>query len=292
MKSYISAILVILATLCPAEENLRAGLEKSYGLWQQAILKKDVATWQRVTAEHRRVEVRNWIVSQKLPYPAAVFELPAPPPSLRGLTFLSATQKGATAKAAYFGKVDFKIGGEPSDNLLVLSFVQSGGAWLYDKADFVNLTALPDVRKELAKGDLGYLEGVPEAMPSGNVPDTPIAVKPATTIAKVYVFCPGREVNLQVNKISRHRFANTKEAELVIGGARDGANEIQYSIRKLEGGTDLEAMTIRVYLMSEVPGVKPLKVYEYQIAEKAKLIPVGTGTFVLDAVTIGKLKGK
>jgi hypothetical protein len=292
MKSYISAIMVILATLCPAEENLRASLEKSYGLWQQAILKKDVAAWQRVTAEHRRVEVRNRIVSQKLPYPAAVFELPAPPPSLRGLTFLSAKQKGATAKATYFGKVDFEIGGEPSDNLLVLSFVQGGGGWLYDKADFVNLTALTDVRKELAKGDLGYLEGVPEAMPSGIVPEIPIAVNPATTIAKVYVFCPGREVNLQVNKISRHRFANTKEAELVIGGARDGANEIQYSIRKLEGGTDLEAMTIRVYLMSEVPGVKPLKVFEYQIAEKAKLTPVGTGTFVLDAATIEKLKGK
>lgn len=284
--------MVILATLCPAEENLRASLEKSYGLWQQAILKKDVAAWQRVTAEHRRVEVRNLIVSQKRAFPAAVFELPTQPPSLRGLTFLSAKQNGATAKAAYFGKVDFGIGGEPSDNLFVLSFVQGGGVWLYDKADFVNLTALPDVRKELAKGDLGYLEGVPEAKPSGIVPEIPISVNPATTIAKVYVFCPGREVNLQVNKISRHRFANTKEAELVIGGARDGANEIQYSIRKLEGGTDQEALTIRVYLMSEVAGVKPLKVYEYQIAEKAKLTSVGTGTFVLDAATIGKLKGK
>ncbi len=132
------------------------------------------------------------------------------------------------------------MGGDPTDNLLVLSFVKGGGGWLYDRADFVNLAALPAVRKELAAGDLKYLKETPEAQPSGEVPPTPIAAQPAKYVAKVYVFCPGREVKVQINKISRHRFANAKEAEIVIGGAVDGSNEVQYSVKKLDGGTGKE----------------------------------------------------
>jgi hypothetical protein len=292
MNRYISTLFIAMSAICHAQGDLRADLEKTYGIWRAALVNKDAATWQRVTAEHRRVEVRNRIVSEKQPFPAALFNLPAPPPTLAGLKFLEAKRNGATAKAAYFGKVDFGVGGEPTDNLLVLSFVQGAGGWLYDKADFVNLTALAEVRTELAAGDLSYLRGVPEAQPSGVVPQTPIAANPATTIAKVYVFCPGREVQVQVNKISRHRFANEKAAEIVIGGARGGLNEVQYAIRKLEGGTGEEALTIRVYLMSEVPGVKPVKAFEYQVAEKGAFEPFGTGNFVLDAAMAAKLSGK
>jgi len=254
-------------------------------------MKKDPVSWDRVTAEHRKLEVKNRILSEKLPFPAAVFNLPAPPPALDGLKFLVASQKGRTAKAAYFGRVDFGVGGEPTENLLVLSFVQGSRHFTYDRADFVNLTALPEVRKELAAGDLSYLKGVPEAQPSGMVPPTPIPVRPATTIAKVYVFCPGREVEVMVNKVSRHRFANAKEAETVIGGAREGSNEVQYAIKKLEGGTGQEALTIRVYLLSEVPGVKPIKAFEYQVEEKGNFEPFGTGRFVLDASMKAKLSG-
>jgi hypothetical protein len=292
MKRHILAIALALPVVCGAQEELRPGLERVYEVWRNALIRKDAATWQQVTAEHRRVEVRNRLVSEKLPFPATVFDLPAPPPALDGLTFLEAKQNGATAKAAYFGKVDFGVGGEPTDNLLVLAFVKGARGWLYDKADFVNLTALPDVRKELAEGELSYLRGVPEAQPSGIVPPVPIAANPATTIAKVYVFCPGREVQVQVNKISRHRFANTKEAEVVIGGAREGLNEVQYSIRKLEGGTGMEAMTIRVYLMSEVEGVPPVKAFEYQVLEKEPFETFGAGNFNLKAELASKLSGR
>lgn len=292
MKVFILAISLAFPAICHAQGNLRADLERTYVGWRAALVNKDAATWQRVTAEHRRVEVRNRIVSEKRAFPAAVFDLPAPPPTLAGLKFLEAKQNGATAKSAYFGKIDFGVGGEPTDNLLVLSFVRGAGGWLYDKADFVNLAALPDVRAELARGDLSYLRGVPEAQPSGAVPPTPIAANPATTIAKVYVFCPGREVEVQVNKISRHRFANAKEAEIVIGGARPGLNEVQYAVRKLEGGTGEEAMVIRVYLLSETPGVQPVKAFEYLVPEKGAPEPFGTSTFVLDAAMTAKLSGK
>ncbi len=292
MKRLIFTFGMLLVLLRPAQAELREDLERSYTVWRNAMIGKDMRAWAAVTAAHRQVEVKNRIVSEKLPFPEAVFNLPAPPPSLDGLDFLTAKQNGRTAKSAYFGKVDFGVGGEPSDNLLVLSFVSGTRGWHYDRADFVNLTALPEVRKELAAGNLSYLAGVPEAQPSGSVPPTPVAVNPATTIAKVYVFSPGREVQVQINKVSRHRFANAKEAETVLGGARTGNNEVQYAITKLEGGTGEEALTIRVYLMSEVPGTKPLKAFEYQVEPGGSFEAFGTGTFVLDAATAARLSGK
>jgi hypothetical protein len=291
MNRLIFAFSLIFATFAAAQEDLRPTLETTYSAWREAMIRRDASAWQRVTAEHRRVEVHNRIVSEKKPFPATVFELPAPPPSLQGLKFLEAKQNGATAKASYFGKIDFTVGGEPTENLLVLSFVKGGGGWLYDRADFVNLEALTSVRKELAAGNLKYLKDTPEAQPSGEVPPTPIAAQPAKHVAKVYVFCPGREVQVQINKISRHRFANAKEAEIVIGGAVDGSNEVQYSVKKLSGGTGKEVMTIRVYLLSEVAGTMPIKAFEYQIDAGGAIKPFGTGTFNLDAATASKLAG-
>lgn len=279
-----------MTSLAVAQENLRPSLETTYSAWRESMIRKDASMWQRVTAEHRRVEVKNRILSEKLPFPAAIFNLPAPPPSLQGLRFLEAKQNGATAKASYFGKIDF--GGNPTENLLVLSFIRGNGGWLYDRADFVNLSALPDVRKELAAGNLKYLKETPEAQPSGNVPPTPVAARPAKYAAKVYVFCPGREVRVQINKISQHRFANAKEAEVVIGGALDGPNEVQFSTKKLEGGTGKEAMTIRVYLKSEVAGTNPIKIFQYQVEEGQPVKPFGTESFNLDAATAAKIRGR
>ena len=289
MNRLIFVFLLISATLAGGQETLRPTLETTYSAWREAMIRRDPAAWQRVTAEHRRVEVRNRIVSEKQSFPATVFNLPAPPPSIQGLKFLEAKKNGATAKASYFGKIDFGVGGEPTDNLLVLSFVQGSGGWLYDRADFVNLAALPAVRKELAEGNLKYLKETPEAQPSGQVPPTPISAQAAKYVAKVYVFCPGREVQVQINKISRHHFANAKEAEVVIGGAVDGPNEVQFTVKKLEGGTGKEVMTIRVYLMSELAGEKPIKAFEYQIAAGEKPEPVATKVFTVDAATISKV---
>jgi hypothetical protein len=292
MYRLIFALSLVLSVLASGQDNLRPALETTYSAWREAMIRRDASTWQRVTAEHRRVEVRNRIVSEKQPFPEAVFSLPAPPPGISDLRFLEAKQNGATAKASYFGKIDFGVGGAPTDNLLVLSFVRGSGGWLYDRADYVNLSALPEVRKELAAGNLKYLKETPEAQPSGAIPVTPIPANPAKYVAKVYVFCPGREVQLQVNKISRHRFANAKEAEIVIGGAVDGPNEIQYSVKKLEGGTGKEVMTIRVYLMSKVPGEKPVKSFEYQIAAGEAPKPFGTGMFNVDAAVVAKISTK
>jgi hypothetical protein len=293
MRALIFAILCAgVVVPASAQAPLKATLEATYKAWANSMVRRDAALWQQVTASHRRMEVRNRLVSERRVFPAAIFEVPAPPPALDGLKFLEATQKGPTAKASYFGRVDFGVGGEPTENLLVLSFVNEAGRWLYDRADFVNLEALPEVRAELREGKLNYLKETPEAQPSGVIPPTPIAAPAAKYIAKVYVFCPGREVKVQVNKISSHRFANAKEAEIVIGGAKDGLNEVQFAIRPLEGGTGKEAMTVRVYLLSQVAGVQPIKAFEYQIPEGGTFKPFGTENFVVDAAVATKLAGR
>jgi hypothetical protein len=275
-----------------AQESLQAPLEQSYRTWRDAMQRKDIVTWKQVTAPHRQMEIKNRILSEKRAFPAAIFDLPAAPPKLDGMKFLEATRNGATAKAAYFGKIDFGVDAKSADNLLVISFVQGKGGWLYDRADVVNLASLPEVRKELAAGNLKYLKETPEARPSGIVPSTPIEAQPAKTIAKVYVFCPGREVKLQVNRISHHRFANVQEAEVVIGGALDGLNDIQFTTRRLEGSTGKEALSIRVYLMSQVTGVKPIKVFEYQAKEGELVKGSGSGRFEVTPATQAVLTGK
>ena len=271
--------------------NVGKSLVATYSSWRAAVVGKDVPAWQRTTAPHRQAEIRNRLLSEKRPFPAGVFELPSPPPALDGLKMIHLSQRGATAKAAFFGKINFGVGGEPTENILVLSFVNTG-AWRYDRADFVNLAALPDVRKEIAAGDLKYVAETPDFQASGTVPPTPPAVPAAKYIAKVYVFCPGREVQVQVNQFSRHRFANAKEAEIVLGGAKDGANTITYTARPLEGGTGKEALAIRIYLMSEIAGTQPIKAFEYRVDEGGALTPFGNGTFSVDPATASKLVPK
>jgi hypothetical protein len=276
----------------PVDARLQARLEQSYAAWRQAMVSKDIRAWQAATARHRQVSVRNRIVSERRPFPQALFDLPAAPPALKGLRAVQVMQNGATARSVYFGKIDFNVGGQPSENLLVVSFVNEGGRWKYDTADFVNLGGLPEVRKELLAGNANYVAETREFRPDGRVPPTPPAVPQAKYIAKVYVFCPGREVQVQVNKISRHRFVNAKEAEIVLGGARDGANEVQYTVRGAQGGEGNEAMTIRVYLLSEVAGVKPIKVFEYQVGEGEKPKGFGSANFVVDQRLAARVMGK
>jgi len=62
-------------------------------------------------------------------------------------------------------------------------------------------------------------------------------------------------------------------------------------VRKLEGATGKEAMTIRVYLFSEIEGIKPIKVFEYQVPEGGAVKPTGVANFSVDAAILAKLRG-
>ncbi len=265
-------------------------LEGVYNQWRQAMITKNPHRWSQTTSARRQVEVRNRIFSERLPFPASVFQLPAAPPDLRGLTPARLRVRGSTAKAVYFGKINFGVGGTPTDNILVLSFVQEKG-WKYDGAEFINLIALPEVRAQLAKGDYSSLDDA-EFLPSGSQPQIPaIQLKgPVPYIAKVYCFCPGREVTVQVNRRSRHTIANNKRAEVVIGGANPGVNQVEYTVKSLPGAEGKEPLAIRVYLMSQKPGVRVPAVFEYLVPEGGKVNGSGSGTFTLDQAVASQLR--
>jgi len=274
------------------DEALRKSLEGTYKIWRESIETRNDMTWKKVTASHRMISVKNRILSEKRKFPDAVFDLPAMPPKLDGLKHLGCLRSGPTANAYYYGPIDFGLGGKPGDNLLVLSFVGALSSWKFDQAEYINLAALPEVRKQLAAGDMAYITKSPELLPSGQVPPTPAEVPEAAYIAKVYVYCPGREVRVQVNQVSVHRFENTQIAEIVIGGARDGANQIQYAVKQVVPGEVNDPMTVRVYLFSEVQGVKPIKVFEYQVADGGKPVEFGKGEFTVDAKIRNQLMGR
>ena len=275
-----------------AAEPLQRQLEAVYGQWRQAMTTRNLGRWQAHTSRRRQVMVKNRILSERRGFPGALFALPVAPPDLAGLKALRAQAKGATAKAVYFGKVDFGIGGKPTDNLLVIGFTNERGRWKYDGAEFVNLSSLPKVRKQLQEGDLSYVKSADFA-PSGEVSPPPFELRGvAKYIAKVYVYCPGREVEVMVNKISRHKFQNTKGAEVVVGGAKDGPNEVQYAIRPLPGGEGTEPVAVRVYLLSEVKGVKPITIFNYEVKEKGAVKGTGSAYFDLNAEISRKLLGR
>ena len=270
---------------------LSKSLEDVYLYWRKAMVAKNYNAWKQITAAHRKIAIQNRIVSEKGKFPADIFKVPSAPPSLEGLKLIRGRNKGVTAKLVYFGKVNFGIGGEPSDNLLVLSFVHDGPGWKYDSAEFVNLGGLKDVRSQLQAGKLDYVDG--EAfLPSGKRPRKPIVVNQPKYIAKVYSYCPGREVRATVNKISPHRFQDTQQSEVVIGGVHDGINQIRYTVKNLPSYKGDDPMTLRVYIFSQIAGVKPVKVFEYQTVKGEKPKLTGTATFSVDAADGVKVLGR
>lgn len=271
--------------------DLAKSLQEVYVYWRKAMVDKNYNAWRQITASHRKTTIQNRILSEKGNFPADVFKIPGAPPGVDGLKLIRARSKGVTAKLVFFGKVDFGIGGSPSDNLLVLSFLHEGRGWKYDTAEFVNLSGLKDVRSQLKAGKYDYVDG--EAfLPDGKRPAQPIEVQRAKYIAKVYSYCPGREVRVTVNKISKHRFQDTQQSEVVVGGARDGMNEIRYYIKDLPGYKGDDPLTVRVYIFSQIDGVKPVKVYQYQTVKGEKPKLTGTEMFQISPADAAKVMGK
>ncbi len=287
----------MLAVILPAssraqdEAQLVGHLKGLYEDWRDSMIRQDTATWRRLTSTRRQISVRNRIWSEKRRFPDAVFLAELKPPALDSLQAMSVRVNGNTAKATYFGKADFGVGGEPTDNLYLISYVKEASGWKYDGAEFVTLAALPEVREQLRSGDKSFLEG-DDFFPDGVVKPAPLAIPgPAQYIAKAYVFCPGREVRLLVNKISSHLFQNTKRADVVVGGAKDGLNEVQFAIKDIPGGDPEAPIAVRIYLLSET-GNKPLKALEYQIEDGGKPKESGTLNFVLTPEMAVKLVGR
>ena len=292
MNRIICGLFLILTGISPAQDILRPDLENCYRSWRQSILSKNAVVWAKVTAPHRRAEVKNRILSEKKAFPAAVFDLPGDPPAIEGLKFLALKRKGPTASLYYFGQIDFGNGAKADRSLLILHFVGADRSWFYDHAKFENLVALPDVQQELEQGKINYLDETPALHPKGEIPPIPAEVREAEFIAKLYVYCPGREVRAQVNGLSQHHAINDKVAELVIGGAKSGSNTVQFTVQDMPEATEREDLAVRVYVFSQVEDVKPIKAYEFLLKPGENAKGFTKGSFVINPAMIDSLMGK
>jgi hypothetical protein len=84
------------------DKQLAGHLRQVYGGWRGAMLKKDAATWKRLTSNVRQTNVRNRIWSEKRRFPDAVFGAPGSPPDVSNLKALRVRVKGAHRKSCLF----------------------------------------------------------------------------------------------------------------------------------------------------------------------------------------------
>lgn len=295
MKRLILMVAVVFSGIqtearAMSDKELVTHLHQVYNTWRGAMIRNKTKVWQNYTSPQRVINIRNRIWSERRPFPQAVFDAPVAPPDITKLKALRVRVKGATAKAIYFGKVDFGVGGAPTDNVFVISYLRGTNTWQYHGGEFVKLDLIPEVKKQIQSGDYKYFDQA-DFHPNGIVPPMPKAITgPAKYIAKAYVFCPGREVNLTVNGFSKHLFQNDKRAEVVIGGARDGQNTVNYTIKDIPGGDPKSPITIRIYLMSEVPGTQPTKIVQYQVENGSRPNASGVLSFNVTPAVAAKLR--
>lgn len=258
--------------------KLKDDLDAAYNTWRLHLIRGNYDGWKATTSAYRQVKVRNLAVSEKRPFPASLFRQPIAPPALSPLMYVGSVLDGATAAATYYGKVDLELGQEPSDsNALVLLFTYERGKWKYDQARFFNLSRLPDVKERLKRKDTSVLIEQDGFQPIGKIPAVPQLCPRPKYIAKILVDCPGRIVRANVNNISMHEFDNTRQAEIISGGLKDGANSLMLNFSDSSNGKKGAAL-VEVYIMPEIPGYLPARAYSYFVP--AQDIPKSGPAFI------------
>lgn len=247
------------------DPSLRPTLERAYNAWRAAINSGNLAQWEEATAFSRQIEVRNTIVSQKLPFPKALFADPIGAPGLEGLIGLGVLSTGSTATSTYFGKANFG-GGEGvaiSDNLLVLHFLKEEGRWSFDNLRIVKIGQDAELLLQIRNSDFSFLQGE-EFQPAAQLPPIPQPVSSPDYIAEAWIDATGFEVTIEVNGHRTGKFTNLKTTELVIGGVRRGQNTIRLTAKLLENLENVAPKVEIAIYAAENPSVQANRVFHYR----------------------------
>ncbi|MEC8825422.1 MAG: hypothetical protein VXX36_06510 [Verrucomicrobiota bacterium] len=250
------------------DPTLRATLENAYNAWHNAIATRDVAKWEQVTAFSRQMEVRNIIVSQKLPFPKTFFAEPLEAPTLAGLVGLGVLSTRETATSTYFGKANFggAPDGGPIDNLIVLHFLKEDGTWKFDRLRVVKTGNDSELLLQIRNADFSFLQGE-EFQPAPQLPPVPQPVNAPDFIAEAWVDSTGYEVNVTVNGIENGNFSNVKTAELIMGGVRRGTNQINITTKPLAGGAAGGSPRVEIAIYAaKSPDEEAIRVFHYRPA--------------------------
>ncbi len=214
---------------------LQGNLERVYLDWRGAIIAKSIDTWTRSTALYRQMTARNLIISQKLRYPDALFDMPMQPPDIVPLKLIEVEAVGPTAHLVYHGRVDIGLGIESKDlpeALLILKFYQEKTGWKFDTSRMIRLEDAPELKKQLQSGQLEFLKGL-AFTPSGIVPATPAACRMPDYVAALRIEAMGYEVTATLNAVTYPTVADDAVQQLIIGGLVRGENPLKLHLKPL-----------------------------------------------------------
>jgi len=260
-------------TSTPAPE-LQPALETTYRTWRKAMIQKDYKVWQTAAATYRQMETRNRIVSQRLRYPDAMFEVPLQAPELSKLILLNIFAKGDTANAVYFGKPDFGLGTNQavSDNFLVLKFIRESDQWKFDNLRIIKFSNDPTILFKLRNQDFSFLQD-PTFQPTGAVPITAKPVKSPAYLAELWIAANGFDVTVTINNGNhKSRLKNDDGRDLIIGGLVKGQNTISLRITPVPTKSTLpKRLEIGIYATEGAN--KPAKRVFHYAPDPAKVPP-------------------
>jgi hypothetical protein len=230
----LASILWSTITLHAADMEVRPELERTYSAWRAALAARDVSGWQKSTASHRQVATRNLIVSQRQPFPDALFNLPMRPAEIATLRFLQIKVVGNTANTAYFGKVDMGLvdPSEIPDNILILKFVKEATGWKFDTSRLLNLAGSPEMRASLQNGGTPAVLDDPAFAPDGVVPPTAKPCPLPDRIGVLQVASFGYLTKATVNGFDAGTVQDNAEEHIIIGGLRNGENPLVLEVQE------------------------------------------------------------
>ncbi len=276
MRSSLALSLALLAALlpvpAPAAEDpaLRAELERVYHTWRGAMINRDAIAWKQSTSRYRQVHTHNMIVSQRQPYPDAVFAVPMQPPDISRLRLLDARAVGDTAQLVFFGRIDLglEVDGEIPDNIFVLRYIKDPEGWRFDTSRLVNLAGVPDLRAKLQQGGQPDFLDEPEFTPPGKAPPVPPICKSPQYMAAFQIESVGYETQVRINGFDYPPVRDVGINQLVIGGLNRDENALEMTIKPTELPPGEErSLEISVMIMQGDPTLPPKPVYRWRTTE-------------------------
>lgn len=249
---------------------LRDTLEKAYLKWRDAMVRKDAQAWAGSISLYRQTVIRNMVVSERRPFPGAVFDSPVIPPLLTGLRLLEAEAVGETAQLVYYGKIDMGQDKElVRDDLLKLKFSRENGAWKYDSNRVSRMDkAPPEVRKALQEGTRPAFLDSPEFTPPGKMPLTPPLCRVPDYKAGFKLQTFGYETTLSANGITYDPVQDGLDQQILIGGLVKGRNEVTLHIKPVPRPEGEKAeLQFRVYIVPDEPGKPGREVLRWSAPE-------------------------
>ena len=235
MAVSISKVFVVPLGAVEGGDALRAELERVYHDWRGAMINKNAQLWQKSTSRYRQVHTHNMIVSQRMPYPDAVFDVPLRPPDITRLKLLEVEAVGDTAHLVYFGRIDMGLEVEEvPENVLVLRYIRDPEGWRFDTSRLVNLSGSPDVRALLKEGGKAPFLNDPEFNPPGQAPPIPAVCKIPEYLAAFQIESIGYETRVRVNGFDYPAVRDVAINQLIIGGLQRDENSLELAITPTE----------------------------------------------------------